>query len=195
MHFCTASVTDSRPGDLVLTAAHCVYSGRYATHVAYVPQYLGGLRPYGIWPVKAMLVASRWKTAHDPDYDFAFLALATVNGQKVQAVTDGLTLGLDGRYAEAIEVIGYNDGDGRPVRCAARSFKFRAGQQEFYCRGFWMGTSGGPWITALNAATGAGTVRGVIGGYQEGGQYSWASYSPYFGAGIAALYLAAGKTG
>ena len=194
-HFCTASVTDSASGDLVLTAAHCVYRTRYATNVAYVPQYHNGLRPYGIWPVKAMLVTSRWKTAHDPDDDFAFLALAMAGTQQVQAVTNGLALGLNASYAEAIDVIGYNDSDDQPVRCRTRSFKFRAGQQEFFCHDFWTGTSGGPWITGLNPATGTGTVHGVIGGYQEGGRYEWASYSPYFSSPTATLYLAAKKLG
>jgi V8-like Glu-specific endopeptidase len=192
-HFCTASVADSHPGDLVLTAAHCVYATRYAANVTYVPQYHDGLRPYGIWPVKAMLVPTRWKTAHDPNYDFAFLALATVSKHPVQAVTKGLTLGLNGSYAEAIEAIGYNNSDDEPVQCLTKSFKFRTGQQEFYCHDFWMGTSGGPWITGLNATTGTGTVHGVIGGYQAGGDYEWASYSAYFGSHIAALYLAAEK--
>ena len=194
-HFCTASVTDSRPGDLVLTAAHCVYRKRYATNVAYVPRYHDGLRPFGTWPVKAMLVATRWKKAHDPDDDFAFLALGTVGKQQVQSVTKGLALGLNGSYAEPVEVIGYNDSGDEPLRCHVRSFKFRARQQEFYCHDFWIGTSGGPWITGFNAATGTGTVHGVIGGYQEGGRHEWASYSPYFGSQAAALYRAAEKLG
>ena len=53
-HFCTASVIDSAPRDIVLTAAHCVYSAGYATNLAYVPEYHAGTRPLGTWPVRGL---------------------------------------------------------------------------------------------------------------------------------------------
>ena len=59
---------------------------------------------------------------------------------------------------------------------------------EFYCHGFWTGTSGGPWILGYNAKNGTGTVFGVIGGYELGGDYEWASYSAYFGSATRSLY-------
>ena len=59
---------------------------------------------------------------------------------------------------------------------------------EFYCHGFWTGTSGGPWIIGYNARNGTGTVFGVIGGYELGGDYEWASYSAYFGSAARILY-------
>ena len=62
---------------------------------------------------------------------------------------------------------------------------------EFYCHGFWAGTSGSPWIIGYNAKTGTGTVFGVIGGYQEGGDYEWASYSAYFGSALRSLFTQA----
>ncbi len=189
--FCTASVTDSRPGDLVLTAAHCVYGRSYATNIAYVPMYHDGARPYGTWPVTSITVAAGWRTGHDPDLDFAFLKVATVEGHLIQSVTKGLALGLSGRYAMAVQAVGYNDSDSKPVHCLTRSFELRPGQLEFYCHDYWDGTSGGPWITGFSTRTGTGTVRGVIGGYQEGGLYEWASFSPYFGSRLAALFALA----
>jgi V8-like Glu-specific endopeptidase len=194
-HFCTASVTDSAHGDLVITAAHCVYGSAYATNIAYVPKYHGGTRPYGTWAVKSITVASRWRTAHDPNLDVAFLAVSPHGSRQVQAVTGGLALGLNASYARAIEVIGYNNFDSRPVRCATQSFEFHAGQEEFYCYDFWDGTSGGPWITHYNPVTGTGYVHGVIGGFEEGGNLNWASYSPYFGPEIGTLYQQASKAG
>jgi hypothetical protein len=68
-----------------------------------------------------------------------------------------------------------------PVRCATRSFEFEPDQMEFYCHDYWDGTSGVPWITGYHGKTGTGAVVGVIGGYKEGGDYEWASYSAYFG--------------
>ena len=57
-HFCTASVIDPAARDVVLTAAHCVYSTSYATHVAYVRSYHEDPAP-GTWAVRAITVAAR----------------------------------------------------------------------------------------------------------------------------------------
>lgn len=187
-HFCSASVVNSTVGDLVLTAAHCVYSNKFATNVEYVPEYHLGLQPYGAWAIGVITVAAGWKQSHDPDLDFAFLTVSSPTGRKIQAVTGGLTPGFTRWYQQTVEVIGYNDLDHRPVKCLTKSFRFHAGQMEFYCHGYWTGTSGGPWIIGYNAKTGTGTVVGAIGGYEEGGKYAWASYSSYFGPKFRTLY-------
>jgi len=193
-HFCTASVVDSAAGDLVITAAHCVYSkgGGYAAHLEYVPGYHDGTRPYGAWAVRKITVASGWRQSQNPNLDVAFLAVGPARGARIQARTGGLTLGTGRGYAEPIEPVGYNNTDDGPVRCQTHSFKFRAGQLEFYCHDFWDGTSGGPWIAGFNARTGTGTVIGVIAGYEQGGDYDWASYSPYFGSAVRSLFQQAG---
>ena len=192
-HFCTASVVDSDSNDMILTAAHCVYDHGYATHIAYVPEWHNGASPYGVWPVRSITVASGWQQSHDAGLDFAFLKVAPPSGQSlpVQAVTGGLQLGIDQGYANQITAIGYNDTDSQPISCATNSFESRPGQQEFYCNGFWNGTSGGPMITNYDPADGTGTVVGVIGGYQRGGHYKWASYSDYFGDPVQQLFLQA----
>ena len=187
-HFCTASVVISRQGDLALTAAHCVYWKGFATNIEYVPGYHNGKQPYGAWPIAKITVAQGWKNSHDPDLDFAFLTIDPQGGQQIQARTGGLTMGFTRWYSEKIEVIGHNDTDGDPIRCATKSFRFRVGQMEFYCHGFWTGTSGGPWILGYNAKNGTGTVFGVIGGYELGGKYEWASYSAYFGSATRILF-------
>jgi hypothetical protein len=189
-HFCTASVVASPAGDVVLTAAHCVYWKGFATNIEYVPGYHDGKQPYGAWPVAKITVASGWESGHNPDLDFAFLTIAPVGGQPVQARTGALTIAFTRWYSEKIEVIGHNDTGAEPIRCATKSFRFRTGQMEFYCHGFWTGTSGGPWIIGYDAKKGTGTVFGVIGGYELGGDYEWTSYSAYFGAATRSLYTA-----
>jgi hypothetical protein len=59
---------------------------------------------------------------------------------------------------------------------------------EFYCSNYWDGTSGGPWIPDFNPATGSGVVSGDIGGYEQGGDYAWTSYSGYYGAATLDLF-------
>src|SRR4029077_4453746 len=97
-------------------------------------------------------------------------------------------------YVHWIKLIGYNDAAEDPVRCANHSLEFRASQLVFYCHGYRDGTSGGPWVIGLTSR-GTGTLFGVIGGYQEGGDYDWASYSPVFGAAALALYRQAETPG
>jgi V8-like Glu-specific endopeptidase len=189
-HFCTASVVDSASLDLVLTAAHCVYGTSYATNIAYVPEWHSGVSPHGSWPVRTITVATGWVRSQNPDLDFAFLAVAPPAGTRrpVQRVTGGLRLGVNIGYAHDIYVIGYNDTGDQPIGCATASFKFETDQMEFYCNSFWDGTSGGPWIRHFNPATGGGTVFGDIGGYEQGGDYPWASYSAYYGSSILQLF-------
>ena len=51
-HECTASVVDSRTGNTLITAAHCV-SGNGAGMV-FAPGQHGALTPYGRWTVTAV---------------------------------------------------------------------------------------------------------------------------------------------
>ena len=180
-HYCTASVVDSDTEDLVITAAHCVYGSGYATHLEFVPGYQDGREPYGAWAVQGIVVASAWRQSHDPDVDFAFLSVASSGGRRIQRVTGGLQLGIDRGYTHPIKVIGYNDSADKPVGCATSSFEFAADQMEFYCGGYRDGTSGGPWGFGYDGSKGTGTIFGVIGGYEWGGDYDWASYSAVFG--------------
>jgi V8-like Glu-specific endopeptidase len=185
-HFCTASVIASSAGDLILTAAHCVYSKGYKTNIEFVPEYHSGHSPYGAWPVQTITIAEAWKNGSNPGFDFAFLAVTPPSGtsRPIQKVTGALSLGINEGYAHPIEVVGYNDTDSQPVRCLTKSFKFSATQMEFYCHDYKTGTSGGPWIRGYHAPQGTGTVYGDIGGYEQGGDYEWASYSPYFGSQV-----------
>ena len=73
-HFCTASVVDSKAGDLAVTAAHCVYEKTAA--IVFVPGYANGKSPYGVWPVTKVYTDSAWNSGQDPDHDVAFLRLS-----------------------------------------------------------------------------------------------------------------------
>lgn len=188
-HFCTASVVDSTHGNLVVTAAHCVYGSGYATNIEFVPGYHDGARPHGTWLVQAVVVATAWRRSRDPDLDIAFLAVTAAGhpGREIQRATGGLRFGAGLRYGRWTGLIGYNNAVEDPVWCAAHSHEFRPGQLVFYCHGYRDGTSGGPWVIGLTSR-GTGTLYGVIGGYQQGGRYEWASYSPALGPAALALY-------
>jgi V8-like Glu-specific endopeptidase len=192
-HFCTASVVNSLTANLVITAAHCVYGSAPATNIEYVPGYHNRLRPYGAWPVKTVTVAAGWQSSHDPNLDFAFLTVTPPSSGEppIQFVTGGLWLGIDQGYDHPVYVIGYNDTRQMPIGCATTSFEFEPSQMKLRCWGYWNGTSGGPWITGYNPSNGTGTVIGVIGGYEQGGNVRWASYSAYFGLPTLQLFVQA----
>ena len=189
-HFCTASVVNSSAGDLAVTAAHCV-SGQSAAMV-FVPGYSDGRTPYGVWPVTKVYTDSAWDASQDPDHDVAFLRLADApDGAPIEDVTGAEALGTDAPAGQPVQVIGYPDGAARPVRCSSLVKSFSATQFEFDCGGYTTGTSGGPFLTGVDAATGQGTVIGVIGGYQQGGDTPQVSYAAIFGPAVSQLYATA----
>jgi len=190
-HFCTASVVHSPHGDLVITAAHCV-SGLTPAQIAFVPGYHDGADPYGVWFVTRVVVDTRWRDSHDPDHDVAFLVIQRHGGTTdVERLTGGERLGTGWPARSLVHVIGYPDRAQRPVICTSRTRPFGEHQMRFDCGGYTGGTSGGPFLASSVSATGLGTVIGVIGGYEQGGDLASVSYSPRFGRAMRDLYRAA----
>ena len=97
-------------------------------------------------------------------------------------------LGYDTGYQYLVRVTGYPSGTGAPITCVNWTSMESATQLEFDCDGYTGGTSGSPWVTRFDPRTRTGTIVGVIGGYQEGGDTPSASFSAYFGSGIHQLY-------
>ena len=190
-HFCTASVVDSPAGDLVITAAHCV-SGMTPGQIAFVPGYRGGAAPYGVWLASAVLSDSTWQASSDPDHDVAFLVVhRTGSSERIQDLTGGEQLGIGWPARVWVDVIGYPDATEQPITCQNESKPLGAREMEFDCGGYTDGTSGGPFLGRVNPSTGDGTVIGVIGGYEQGGDIASVSYSPGFGRAVQALYQTA----
>ncbi|NIH81307.1 trypsin-like serine peptidase [Amycolatopsis viridis] len=190
-HFCTASVVGSPGGDLVLTAAHCVPAGA-PQDLYFAPGFHDGVAPFGMWQVTAVHVPAGWAAGADQDLDFAFLTVHQAGTPRpVQYLTGAETLGVDRGPAHDIVLTGYPDGVDSPVICPGRTTGFGAHQQRVACPGFPDGTSGGPWPAAVDPATGNGTVVGVVGGYQQGGDTPDVSYSATFDQDIQDTYDAA----
>jgi V8-like Glu-specific endopeptidase len=193
-HFCTASVVDSKPGDLVITAAHCV-TGRAPASIAFVPGYRAGDAPHGVWAVSKVIVDSQWRTRADPGHDVAFLVVHGPGTGTIQQAAGGEKLGTGWPARVKVHVVGYPDSSDAPIICQRRTRPFGKHQLKFVCGGFTGGTSGGPFLAKMSVATGDGTVIGVIGGYQQGGDLASVSYSPRFGQAVRALYKTASGEG
>ncbi len=189
-HFCTASVVDSPHGDLAITAAHCVTGT--SGQIAFVPGYANGTEPYGVWQVTRVYTDAAWQSAQDPDDDVAFLQLSGApGGAPIEAVTGAEHVATGAAAGGLVRVIGYPNTADQPVSCVNWTKGFSPTQLEFDCGGYTDGTSGGPFLADVSASSGQGTVIGVIGGYEQGGDTPQVSYSVAFGSAVAVLYQAA----
>jgi Trypsin len=187
-HFCTATVVDSRSGDMVLTAAHCL-AGLSAAQIVFVPEYRDDAAPYGVWSVARVFVDGAWSASSSSSDDLAFLLVHQAGTRaSVQSFTGAERLGFGQSPAQVVRVTGYPDDGGAPVSCVNRAAPFGAGRLQFDCDGFATGTSGSALLADPSPVTGLGSVIGVIGGYQQGGLTSSVSYADRAGPAMAALY-------
>jgi V8-like Glu-specific endopeptidase len=191
-HFCTASVVASPGKDMLITAAHCINGGRdssgYLSDIVFIPGYRDGQEPYGVWTVARLLVAPQWADSSDPDYDVGFVVLQPHNGENIEQVLGANQLGTDDGYRYLVHVTGYPDSANSPITCVNWTSRQSATQLKFACQGYTGGTSGSPWVSRFNTRSRTGTIVGVIGGYQEGGDSPSVSYSVHLDPGIRQLY-------
>ncbi|UQX03691.1 trypsin-like peptidase domain-containing protein [Streptomyces sp. RerS4] len=182
-HHCSGSVVHSPGGDLIATAAHCVYQGGFRTNLAFVPGYRDGAAPYGVWVPTRVEVDPRWVEASDPDHDVAFIRVRGVGqpGRRLEEVTGAHPLGLRPELPTPARLVGYPNDTEEPLGCANTAEPDGPTQLRLDCADVPNGTSGGPVLSA------AGALIGVIGG-RDGGGDELTSYSSYFGAGTEALY-------
>ena len=190
-HFCTASVIDSPNGDLAITAAHCV-TGTSGT-IDFVPGYHDGSTPYGVWTVTKVYVDQAWSSTSSIDDDFAILRIGQPGSSApIEDMTGGERLATGTPASrQQVQVIGYPNGADEPVTCQNGLKEPMAGQLEFDCGDYTDGTSGGPFLSEVNPASGQGSVIGVIGGYEQGGDNPDVSYSAVLGVSAAALFQTA----
>ena len=190
-HFCTASVVSSPAGNLLITAAHCL-QGRSlspAGSIVFAPGYHDGRFPRGVWMVTTEYVDAAWSKDQNPDDDVAFLVVGR-KGTRIQRHTGAETLKI-GEPIQMVQVVGYPDQTNEPITCTAQAHYFSPREMVFNCDNFTNGTSGGPFLADVNPKTGEGSVIGVIGGYENGGDTPNVSYSPRFFSVILALYKTA----
>jgi V8-like Glu-specific endopeptidase len=190
-HYCTGSVVNSPAGDIVLTAAHCVTTNGSVDSPAtleFAPGWVNGKSPYGTWRVTQVYTDADWRSSQDADDDVAFLKLAPASdGVPIENVTGAETLGTGWPARTYVRVIGYPDGANQPVWCANWTSGFSPTALEFDCGGYQIGTSGSPFLADASPVSGEGTVIGVIGGYEQGGDTPSVSYSIVFGPSVTSL--------
>lgn len=182
-HHCSAGVVHSPQGDLIVTAAHCVYTGGFRTNLAFAPGYRDGVAPYGVWVPTRIDVDPRWTEDQDPDHDVAFIRLRRPDypGQRLEDVTGAATIAFRTGLPVPARLVGYPNDSEEPLDCRNTARAAGPAQLRFDCADVPNGTSGGPVLTDGH------TVIGVIGG-RDGGGDEETSYSSYFGDAVRALY-------
>jgi hypothetical protein len=179
LHTCTAGVLDSKDGDLILTAAHCVAGGVDTTFVA---GFSDTADPSDVWRVDSTYLDPRWVTSQDPLADFAILRVTHDGPGTLQDTAGGgLTIGAAPKPGTVVTVTGYGLGvGGGPVGCKSETELAPGGFPSLPCGGLVDGTSGAPW-------TSGPTITGLTGGLDGGGCDESVSYSPPFDDGVVSL--------
>lgn len=202
---CSASVVHSPDHNLVLGAGHCLkgYSGSSPKrHLGFVPQYHDGLKPFGIFPVKAngVYVAQEYYDLGEhagAAYDFGFAVTEPdQDGRQLEDAAGAVQLLTGTGYAHVpVRMIGYPGSAQKPLECLSWTTRWVSDDpadpgtfERIACDGFVGGTSGGPMLVPR---PGGWAVIGLIGGYHTGGNTPQISYSAYFGSATQALYDAA----
>jgi hypothetical protein len=196
---CTAVAVDSAGGDLIATAAHCVDGVKSRIGgpmtVAYLPGAAGAARPHGVWYPTRIIRPQQWMNGvKNPDFDIAFLTvtqpgtagtLASFTGSEhFGTIPPAGTLGVQ---------IGYPYTSADPIVCRSTLRFHSPTQLELDCAGFGGGSSGGPVLTAVDPVDGVGTLVGVLGGYQRGGERDDVSYASAFTPAVEQLYRQAAQ--
>ncbi|GAU66759.1 hypothetical protein SSP35_03_04070 [Streptomyces sp. NBRC 110611] len=190
-HFCTASVVQSPGRNMLITAAHCAYdaeAGSTMKDLVFAPDFRDGDEPTGLWKVRKVIVDDRWAASQDEDLDFAFLILDKNDGKEIQDVLGGNTLGIHRGFDNYVKITGYPTSRNTPISCQNRTEKYSGTQMRVQCTDFEGGTSGSPWLADYDPKSHTGTVIGVLGGYESGGDEDDVSYASYFDDDIAKLY-------
>jgi V8-like Glu-specific endopeptidase len=116
--YCSGTAIDSPTRQLVLTAGHCINSGRengkrsvWSDYLQFVPAYKGGLAPFGAFVArrKEIHAPRQWTKHGNPDFDLgAFLTLPNSAGLDVaDAVGGGATVVTDLSRHQEFRTFGY----------------------------------------------------------------------------------------
>ncbi len=116
--YCSGTAINSPTRQLVLTAGHCINSGRedgkasvWSDYLQFVPAYHGGLAPFGSFVARREEIRApkQWTNFGNPDFDLgAFLTLPNSEGINVaDAVGGGATIVTDLTRHQTFQTFGY----------------------------------------------------------------------------------------
>jgi hypothetical protein len=107
---CSGTVVDGASRAVVMTAGHCVYepgSKVAARHLAFVPAYSRGARPFGKWTAAESRTTRPWIRSENYDYDYATLTMRPLNGAQIEDVVGGRPLATATAREQTYNAYGY----------------------------------------------------------------------------------------
>jgi V8-like Glu-specific endopeptidase len=166
---CSGSALSSRGGRLVITAGHCVYADNVVMqNWVFVPMYDNGKAPYGKFPAATYRTFDTWRTNTDRERDVAMVTTTTnESGQLLVPTVGGNGLAWNQSFSISATILGYPgaapyDGTTQESCQGTSRQDDNPGEViEMQCplNG---GSSGGPWLSGYDNATGMGRVNGVM---------------------------------
>jgi V8-like Glu-specific endopeptidase len=167
--WCTATAVPSGNKDTAITAGHCLWPGYTrddqvikTTNVGFVPGYDHGDAPAGVYAARSFLVPESYTPNSNPDVGLAVFAPSegrhltdAVGTQNVSFSETGprqtSIVGYPGSKAAYGEALAWCDVAATPA--AAERWTAPCDMAG--------GSSGGPWLTGFDPATGTGTIYSV----------------------------------
>ncbi|MHC6219882.1 trypsin-like serine peptidase [Arthrobacter sp. MMS24-S77] len=191
-YVCSGNVVVSDNDSTVATAGHCVNEGpgAFVRNFVFVPAYLNGTAPYGIWPAKALYTTEQWRAAGDIRYDTGFAVTATVNGKHLADVVGASGIEFNMDRGLSYQAFGYPAAppfDGQSLKsCSGDATKDPINPQ-FRAQGIPCdmtgGSSGGPWMVDSKHDSFQNSITSY--GYPGGPALI---YGPYWGSVIRDTY-------
>ncbi|MEU4211039.1 peptidase [Streptomyces sp. NPDC026206] len=197
---CSGNAVTSKNGSTVLTAGHCVkYQGSWHTNWVFVPGYHDGQSPHGRWTATKTMTTPQWSENEQTgmNFDVGAAVVGPVDGKKLTDVVGAQGLEFNGGYNKAMYSFGFpaaSPYDGtRLIHCSGTSSKdFLLTKDHGLGCNMTGGSSGGPWFTSFDEATGTGLQSSV-----NSFGYTFLPnrmFGPYFGDEAKALYDRAQST-
>ncbi|MFH8405954.1 trypsin-like serine peptidase [Streptomyces sp. NPDC018019] len=189
---CSGNAVTSANKSTVITAGHCVkLNGAWHSDWIFVPGYHDGQAPYGKWAASKTLATPQWTASEDINYDVGAAVVAPLNGQRLTDVVGGQGLAFNTGYNKPMYAFGYPaaapyDGS-KLIYCSGNTIKdpLFSTDHGMSCN-MTGGSSGGPWFTRFDEATGTGLQSSV-----NSFGYTFLPnrmFGPYFGADAENLY-------
>ena len=198
--YCSATAVNSDNQSVVWTAGHCVYTepGEGPRHWlnsrwVFVPGYVNGRAPYGIWRARALYTTQQWLRHGNDAFDIGAAVVEPLNGRTLVDAVGG-----EGIYFNQPRGYRYLSG-GYPVDppfngrwlFACDSPVAHLDREEVPATtgigcDLTGGSSGGGWLIGVAGRSGFGYILGVT-SYSIDGERN-VLYSPYFGSVAGDLY-------